>query len=61
MIGEQIVIKTVEGEEQIHNVVSSQINHSFAGKKNAGICLGKGIMPDEIVAGSMGYYFIRTD
>jgi hypothetical protein len=57
MIGDQIVIKTVDGEERVYEVVSSQINHSIAGKKNVGICLGKGISPDEIVAGSMVYYY----
>ncbi|MFE6078271.1 hypothetical protein ACFVQB_27830 [Paenibacillus sp. NPDC057886] len=57
MIGEQIMIKTMDGEEQIYDVISSQINHSIVGKKNIGICLGKGISPDEIVAGSMVYYY----
>ncbi|WP_028589158.1 hypothetical protein [Paenibacillus massiliensis] len=57
IIGDQIVIKTVDGEERIYDVVSSQINHSIAGKKNIGICLGKGGSPSEIVAGSMVYYY----
>lgn len=57
MIGDQIVIKTVDGEERVYNVVSSQINHSIGGKKNIGICLGKGISPDEIVPGSSVYYY----
>ncbi len=39
------------------DVVSSQINHSIVGKKNIGICLGKGVSPSEIVAGSMVYYY----
>ena len=51
MIGDQIVIKIVDGEEQIYNVVSSQINPSIAGKKNVGICLGKEVSSDEVVAG----------
>lgn len=59
MTGDQIVIKTVDGEERVYEVVSSQINHSIAGKKNVGICLGKGISPDEIVAGSIVY--LRTN
>ncbi|PZT53248.1 hypothetical protein [Paenibacillus silvae] len=58
MIGDQIVIKTVDGEERVYEVVSSQINHSIAGKKNFGICLGKGISPDEIVAGSIVYHYL---
>ena len=57
MIGDQIVIKIVDGEEQIYNVVSSQINPSIAGKKNVGICLGKAVSPDEIVVGSLVYCF----
>ncbi|MCM3131266.1 hypothetical protein M3629_00615 [Paenibacillus polysaccharolyticus] len=57
MIGEQVMIKSVDGEERVYNVVSSQINHSIAGKKNVGICLGKGISPDEIVADSIVYYY----
>lgn len=57
MIGDQIVIKTMDGEERAYNVVSSQINHSITGKKNVGICLGNGVSPDEIVAGSMVYYY----
>lgn len=58
MIGDQILIKTVDGGERGYEVFSCQINHSIAGKKNVGICLGKGISPDEIVAGSMVYYFL---
>ncbi|MEK3827688.1 hypothetical protein [Paenibacillus sp. FSL K6-1558] len=57
MIGEQIMIKTLDGEERVYNVVSCQINHSIAGKKNVGICLGKGVSP-KIVAGSMVYYYL---
>ncbi|MBM6383103.1 MAG: hypothetical protein JSY10_03795 [Paenibacillus sp.] len=57
MIGDQIMIKTLDGEERGYDVVSSQINHSIAGKKNVGICLGNGVSPDEIVAGSMVYYY----
>ncbi|WP_434752283.1 hypothetical protein [Paenibacillus amylolyticus] len=57
MIGDQIVIKTVGGEEQVYDVVSFQINHSIAGKKNVGICLGKEVSPDEVVAGSIVYYY----
>lgn len=57
MIGEQIMIKTVDREERGYDVFSSQINNSIAGKKNIGICLGKGVSPDEIVAGSMVYYY----
>ncbi|GAB1157117.1 hypothetical protein YWY31_31420 [Paenibacillus illinoisensis] len=57
MIGEHVMIKTVDGEERVYNVVSSQINHSIAGKKNVGICLGKGVSPDEIVAGLMVYCY----
>ncbi|MFB8372855.1 hypothetical protein [Paenibacillus taichungensis] len=57
MIGDQIVIKTVDGEERVYDVVSCQINHSIVGKKNVGICLGKGISPDEIVAGSIVYCY----
>lgn len=53
MIGKQIIIKKTDGEEQIYKVVSSRINHSIAGKKNIGICLGKEISPDEISAGSI--------
>nr|WP_154958385.1 hypothetical protein [Paenibacillus xylanexedens] len=58
MIGDQIVIKTVDGEERVYKVVSSQINHSIAGKKNVGICLGKEVSPDAVVAGSMVYYYL---
>lgn len=57
MIGDQIMIKTMDGEERGYDVVSSQINHSIAGKKNIGICLGKEVSPDKIVAGSMVYYY----
>ncbi|WP_342554897.1 hypothetical protein [Paenibacillus sp. FSL R7-0652] len=57
MIGDQIMIRTVDGEERVYNVVSSQINHSIAGKKNIGICLGKEVSPDEVVAGSVVYYY----
>lgn len=57
MIGEQIIIKKTDGEEQVYKVVSIQINHSIAGKKNIGICLGKSISPDEIPAGSIVYYY----
>ncbi|MDM5279119.1 hypothetical protein QUF95_17100 [Paenibacillus silvae] len=51
------MIKTMGGEVRVYEVVSCHINHSIAGKKNVGICLGKGILPDEIVAGSMVYYY----
>ncbi|MCZ1265971.1 hypothetical protein EIH79_14625 [Paenibacillus tundrae] len=57
MIGDQIIIKKTDGEEQIYKVVSIQINHSIAGKKNIGICLGKGISPDEVPAGSIVYCY----
>ncbi|WP_240321339.1 hypothetical protein [Paenibacillus sp. O199] len=57
MIGDQIIIKKTDGEEQIYKIVSSQINHSIAGKKNIGICLGKEISPDEIPAGSIVYCY----
>lgn len=57
MIGDQIMIKTVDGEVRVYEVVSCQINHSIVGKKNVGICLGKGVSQDEIVAGSMVYYY----
>jgi len=57
MIGEKIMIKKTDGEEQVFRVVSTQINHSIAGKKNIGICLGKSISPDEIPAGSIVYYY----
>ncbi|PYE47866.1 hypothetical protein HUB98_24435 [Paenibacillus barcinonensis] len=57
MIGDQILIKTMDGEERVYNVVSSQINHSIAGKKNVGICLGKEVSPDEVVTGSVVYYY----
>lgn len=57
MIGEQIMIKTMDGEERIYEVVSSQISHSIAGKKNIGICLGKGVSSDEVVAGSIVYCY----
>ncbi|MDR9744399.1 hypothetical protein [Paenibacillus taichungensis] len=57
MIGDQIIIKKTDGEEQIYKVVSSQINHSIAGKKNIGICLGKEISPDEMPAGSIVYCY----
>lgn len=57
MIGDQIIIKKTDGEEQILEVVSTQINHSIAGKKNIGICLGKEISPDEIPAGSIVYCY----
>lgn len=33
MIGDQIIIKKTDGEEQVFEVVSTQINHSIAGKK----------------------------
>ncbi|WP_258530415.1 hypothetical protein [Paenibacillus taichungensis] len=56
MIGEQIIIKKTDGEEQVFGVISIQINHSIAGKKNIGICLGKGISPDDIPAGSIVYF-----
>lgn len=57
MIGKQIIIKKTDGEEQIFEVVSTQINHSIADKKNIGICFGKSISPDEIPAGSIVYYY----
>ncbi|MCG7385572.1 hypothetical protein [Paenibacillus sp. ACRRY] len=55
MIGDQIIIKKMDGEEQVYGVVSIQINHSIAGKKNIGICLGKEIFPEEVPAGSIVY------
>ena len=51
MIGDQIMIKSMDGGERLYDVVSSQINHSIAGKKNVGICLGKEVSSDEVVAG----------
>ncbi|MCP1135241.1 hypothetical protein NKT34_18230 [Paenibacillus polysaccharolyticus] len=57
MIGDQIMIKTVGGEEQVYDVVSFQINNSIAGKKNVGICLGKEVSPGEVVEGSIVYYY----
>jgi len=57
MIGDQIIIKKTDGEEQGFEVISSQINHSIAGKKNISICLGKEIFPDEIPAGSIVYCY----
>lgn len=57
MIGDQIIIKKIDGEEKIYKVVSSQINHSIASKKNIGICLVKEISPDEIPAGSIVYCY----
>lgn len=50
MIGDQIMIKSMDGEERVYDVVSSQVNHSIGGKKNVGICLGKAVSPDEIAA-----------
>ncbi|MFK0522197.1 hypothetical protein ACINKY_08280 [Paenibacillus illinoisensis] len=57
MIGDQIIIKKMDGEEQIFEVVSTQINYSIADKKNIGICLGKGVSPDEVPAGSIVYCY----
>ncbi|WP_153977497.1 hypothetical protein [Paenibacillus xylanilyticus] len=57
MIGDQIIIKKMDGEEQVYGVVSIQINHSVAGKKNIGICLGKEISPEEVPAGSIVYCY----
>ena len=57
MIGDQIIIKKMDGEEQVYGVVSIQINHSIAGKKNIGICLGKETSPDEVPAGSIVYCY----
>lgn len=57
MIGERIIIKKTDGEEQIFEVVSTQINHSIAEKKNIGICLGKEISPEEVPAGSIVYCY----
>ncbi|MGC5770760.1 hypothetical protein [Paenibacillus pabuli] len=57
MIGDQIIIKKTDGEEQVFGVVSTQINHSITGKKNIGICLGKEVSPDEISAGSIVYCY----
>ncbi|WP_440117630.1 hypothetical protein [Paenibacillus sp. QZ-Y1] len=57
MIGNRIIIKKTDGGEQVFEVISSQINHSIAGKKNIGICLGKEISPDEIPAGSIVYCY----
>lgn len=42
IISDQIVIKTVDGEERIYDVVSSQINHSIAGKRILVFVWGKG-------------------
>ncbi|WP_366289745.1 hypothetical protein [Paenibacillus sp. AN1007] len=44
MIGDQVMIKTVDGEERGYNVVSW-------------ICLGKEVPPSEIVVGSVVYYY----
>ncbi|WP_339276810.1 hypothetical protein MKY59_07270 [Paenibacillus sp. FSL W8-0426] len=57
IIGAQIIIKKTDGEEQIFEVDSTQINHSIADKKNIGICLGKEISPDEISAGLIVYCY----
>ncbi|MCL6660074.1 MULTISPECIES: hypothetical protein [Paenibacillus] len=57
MIGDQIIIKKTDGKEQVFEVVSTQINHSIAGKKNIGICLGKGISPNKTPAGSIVYCY----
>lgn len=57
MIGKQIIIKKTDGEEQVYGVISTQINHSIAGKKNIGICLGKEISPEEIPSGSFVYCY----
>ncbi|WP_418040916.1 hypothetical protein [Paenibacillus xylanilyticus] len=57
IIGDQIIIKKMDGEEQVYGVVSIQINHSVAGKKNIGICLGKEISPEEVPAGSIVYCY----
>ncbi|WP_109998248.1 hypothetical protein [Paenibacillus taichungensis] len=57
MIGEQIIIKKTDGEVQIPEVESTQINHFIAGKKNMGICLGKGISPDEVPTASIVYCY----
>ncbi|MEN1990757.1 hypothetical protein [Paenibacillus hubeiensis] len=55
LIGDRIVIKTADKEDQVAEVVSLQINHSIAGKKNIGICLGNAISPDDIPAGAVIY------
>ncbi|WP_433709026.1 hypothetical protein [Paenibacillus illinoisensis] len=52
MIGDQILIKKPNKEEQVFKVISMQINHSIAGKKNIGICLGKEVSPESIPEGS---------
>ncbi|MCM3204745.1 hypothetical protein [Paenibacillus illinoisensis] len=57
MIGDQIIIKKMDGEEQVYGVVSIQVSHSIAGKKNIGICLGKEISPEEVPAGSIVYCY----
>lgn len=41
----------------MYGVISTQINHSIAGKKNIGICLGKEISPEEIPSGSFVYCY----
>ncbi|WP_427050954.1 hypothetical protein [Paenibacillus sp. TC-CSREp1] len=61
MIVHQIVIKIVHGKRAVYDVFSSQINNSIVGKKNIEICLGKGLSPDEIVAGSIFYYIHQDD
>lgn len=55
MIGERIMIIKPDMEEQIFEVVSFQISYSIIGKKNIGICLGKGIPSESIPEGSIVY------
>lgn len=56
MIGDQILIRKPNKEEQVFKVISMQINHSIAGKKNIGICLGKEVSPESIPEGSLIYH-----
>ncbi|MFS0857608.1 hypothetical protein [Paenibacillus taichungensis] len=56
-IGNRIIIKKTDGQEQVYKVISSQIHHSIAGKKNIGICLGREISPNEIPVGSIVYCY----
>lgn len=45
MIGDQIIIKKMDGEEQVYGVVSTQINHSIAGKRISVYAWGKRYPP----------------
>lgn len=55
MIGQRIMIQKPDMEEQMFEVVSFQISYSIIGKKNIGICLGKGIPAESIPEGSTVY------